>query len=183
MRKKAYTLMEILIALAIIGIIAMILVRLISAAMPNKDKAAFLRAYLTTKTIVTEMINDKSLYPDEYSRFDNSKYGFRNTDAPSYGYYAIHCPQCVGTNKFPMVFFDKLGFKNPSDYTSLHPSDNVFYDVNGFNITIKNKKGEELGKFQVGMEGNISVTCNTDIINDCTNLIEVRNLENNNNPS
>lgn len=181
MRKKAYTLMEILITLAIIGIIAMILVRLISAAMPNKDKAAFLRAYITTKTIVSEMINDRSIYPDEYSRFDNSKYGFRNTELPKYGYYAINCSQCVGTNKFPMIFYDKLGYKTEFDYKTIHPRDNVFYEINGFNITIRNKKGEKLGKFEVGMEGNISVSeCNTDIINDCTNLIEVRNLEKNN---
>ena len=58
MRKKAYTLMEILISLGIIGIIAMILVRLISGATPNTNKVGFLRAYVTTQSVVDAFLKN-----------------------------------------------------------------------------------------------------------------------------
>ena len=177
MRKKAYTLMEILISLGIIGIIAMILVRLISGATPNTNKVGFLRAYVTTQSVVADMINDKSIYPDEYSRTDNSKYGFANTEPPTYGYYAIHGgPQMSGSNKFGLIFLDKLGY-SAANYGTLHPRDNVVYTVQGQTITIKNKKDEVLGSFIVDNEGKI--TCQSGDLPDvtCENITELRNRD------
>lgn len=177
MRKNGFTLIEILISLGIIGVIAAIFMRLMTNAVPDLDKASFLRAYLTTKAVVSDMINDPSLYPDEYGRKDennNDMYGFANTLAPTYGEYGPNrgysAAQLSGSNKFKTIFADKLGIAN-GGYSN---RDGVYYSIsdsgNTKTITVTSKENVTLGRFTVDLEGGVTCASNLGYCNDITNL-------------
>ena len=170
MRKNGFTLIEILISLGIIGVIAAIFMRLMTNAVPDLDKASFLRAYLTTKAVVSDMINDSSLYPDEYGRKDengNDMYGFANTLAPAYGEYK---DIASGSSKFPTIFASKLGISN-GGYSN---RDGVYYSIsdsgNTKTITVTSKENVTLGRFTVDLEGGVTCASSQGYCNDITNL-------------
>lgn len=69
--KKAFTVAELLIVLAVIAIIAGLLI--VNAVKINKNKAIFKKAFYTIEQVASELINDESTYP--YSRLNP---GFSN---------------------------------------------------------------------------------------------------------
>ena len=64
LNKKAFTLTELLIALGVIGVLAAILLPVISNLLPDQNAIMAKRAYYATQNIVSEMINDADCYPD-----------------------------------------------------------------------------------------------------------------------
>lgn len=164
LKKQGFTLMEILLCVGIIGILAAILMRVLSGVMPDIDKASFVRAYLTTRTVVSDMINDSSIYSQEPDA--NGEYaGFSDTDAPKYGKY--YGTIYSGANKFPLIFKDKVGL----DGSGFSNRDGVYYSVGtDFTITIKNKDGDALGTFTVGSEGSVSCSSSLGYCDDITNF-------------
>ncbi len=160
MKKKAFTLMEILLTICIIGIIGTILAKVIGGVMPDIYKAQFLKAYNASKMIVHDMINDSSLYPDEDT--SSPLYGFGNKEAPPRGIYA-NGPYS-GENKFPLIFADKLGVSanNVSGGTFYSTRDNLEYEITGsgaytitFYATIKDER-TALGGLNVTQDGKVS---------------------------
>ena len=94
--KKGYTLAEILVTLAIMGIIAGILFPVVNRKIPNKEMLGFKKAYSSVIRVTNEMINDETLY--------NERDGFADTrtvfyDGHSYG----------GNSKFCGLLAAKLG--------------------------------------------------------------------------
>lgn len=72
--KKGYTLAEVLVVMALLGILASILLPAVSSIQPNRDKMMFKKAYHVAERIVYELVNDDALYPSKdglYSGFDN----------------------------------------------------------------------------------------------------------------
>lgn len=63
MNKKGFSLPEVLIAIGIIGILAIILIPQMSKTNPSKNKVIFRKAYNTLAQIVANMINDDVAYP------------------------------------------------------------------------------------------------------------------------
>lgn len=61
--KKGYTLSETLIALTIIGVIAALTLPLAKKAMPDKEKAMFLKTYDSVVEITRTMAENKRIYP------------------------------------------------------------------------------------------------------------------------
>ena len=76
MKKNAFTLSEVLITLTILGVVAAVLIPTIMNIGPNKNKAMFKKAYNTLEKVVSELINDEGLYPE-----DTTLVGFFNTTA------------------------------------------------------------------------------------------------------
>ncbi len=61
---NAFTLTELLVALGIIGILCAILLPIIFSILPNQNTLMAKRAYYAVQTVVAEMINDETCYPD-----------------------------------------------------------------------------------------------------------------------
>lgn len=83
MKKTAFTLSELMIALTVLGILCATVLPAILRTMPNQNKIMMKRAYYTTANIVSDMIND----PNLYAPVDNSgttRVGFDNTDSVIY---------------------------------------------------------------------------------------------------
>lgn len=164
-KKRGFTLMEVLISIGIIGILAAILMRVLSGVAPDLDKANFLRAYVSTRAVVADMINDSSIYEQEPNENGDYK-GFADTSAPKYGIYYREDGSISGDDKFPIIFRDKLGLDG-----SYSARDGVYYNIDGFEITITTKAGKTLGVFTVGTQGEVS--CESDLEyceGDITNL-------------
>ena len=118
---KAFTLTELLVALGVIAIIVAILLPVISNLMPDSKVIMAKRAYYAAQTIVDEMINDESCYPDrsyedivgfgDYSLYPNCV-GWRNKSDDITGGGAS---SGAGTNaadtKFMILFYNHLGAK------------------------------------------------------------------------
>ena len=175
MKQKAFTLMEILLTVGIIGIIATAMIRVLPNVMPDINKAKFLRAYTVTKTLVNDIINAVVLYPDEHPVEDAATYGFKNTTAPVYGIYASNTYS--GTAKFPLIFADMLGVnhedvtKNDPEYSFYVPRDNLTYTItaganSSYAIRFANDAGLNLGGVDVTFDGKTS--CVTGAKDYCT---------------
>ena len=83
MKKTAFTLSELMIALTVLGILCATVLPAILRTMPNQNKIMMKRAYYTTANIVSDMINDANLY----APVDNNGttgVRFNNTDEVTY---------------------------------------------------------------------------------------------------
>ena len=72
-KKYGYTLSEILVTLAILGVLISVMLPTIVRVNPNKQKALFKKAYYVAERIVYELVNDDDVYPiaPGTSGFDN----------------------------------------------------------------------------------------------------------------
>ena len=62
--KKAFTLTELLIALGVVGVLAVILMPVITNMLPDQNAIMAKRAYYTVQNVVSDMINNGECYPD-----------------------------------------------------------------------------------------------------------------------
>ncbi len=118
---SAFTLTELLIALGVIAILCAILLPVIFNLMPNQNTIMAKRAFYATQSVVAELINSESCYPDKTSSAEGKRVGFDD----GYGY-----PNCTlwggdfntgtieteGSNvtKFKTLFEDKIGVLDPA---------------------------------------------------------------------
>ena len=70
---KAFSLAELMVTLVIMGILASIMIPTIKNFIPDKNKAAFKKAYYVAERVIYDMVTDESLYPSSgtYKGFDN----------------------------------------------------------------------------------------------------------------
>ncbi len=72
--KTGFTLAEVLLTMAIIGVVMALLVRTIARVDPDKDKFLFLKSYHAVEEIMRSSIND-------YTKYDQNIYATGNIDA------------------------------------------------------------------------------------------------------
>ena len=74
-KMKAFTLAEVMVTLAIMGVLASIMLPVMSKIRPDKTKATFKKAYYVVERTVYDMVTDESLYPElgSYKGFDNTQ--------------------------------------------------------------------------------------------------------------
>lgn len=97
-KKPAFTLGEVLMTLAIIGVIAALLIPMIKQIQPDKQKVLFKKAYTNVERVVTELVNDEYLYPEA-----DGKQGLDNTTSVT-----VNDRSYGGANKFCELFAMKL---------------------------------------------------------------------------
>jgi len=102
-KTAAFSLGEILVALAIVGVIASLILPAINQIQPDRQKMMFKKAYTNVERVVTELVNDDYLYP-EASKDDGTKYqGLDNTTAVT-----LNDTSYSGNTKFCQLFAMKM---------------------------------------------------------------------------
>ncbi|MCR4880331.1 MAG: hypothetical protein K6A44_00030 [bacterium] len=75
-KKTAFTLAEVLIATALIGVFTVLTISTMKLFKPDKEKMMYRKVYQQIETTVQNMLNDERLYP-----YDENQEGFANADA------------------------------------------------------------------------------------------------------
>lgn len=111
MLKKGFTLSELLITLAIIGIVAAIAAPGIVGMVPDKKKTMYMKIYNTLANLTNEILDDSSLYWTTYNNAgDPTCTGMSCDDVPEVEPYDSN--DFSGATKFPMIFAEKLNLAN-----------------------------------------------------------------------
>ena len=138
---NAFTLTELLVALGVISILCAVLLPVIFNVMPNQNIIMAKRAYYTLQTVISDMLNDESCYPDRTSDSENPRIGLDD----GFGY--INCTPWgqdkISTEnsktKFLYVFKDKLGILQndaaKDDLEVFTTSDGISWAVHDFNLS------------------------------------------------
>ena len=129
MRKNGFTLQELLISMAIIGIMAAAIAPAINSIMPDKRKAMYMKAYNTLTNTTNEILSDPSLYWTTYNENTGEAtcMGLGCQDLPtSYAPCDNVDLKCNGTiSKFPNLFATKVNYVEISG----PPYDGSFFKV------------------------------------------------------
>lgn len=99
MRKKAFTMAEVMVVLAVIGVLVAILTPTIVKLSPNQNKIMFKKAYYITERVINELINDETYY----SYTNDTQPGFIDQSAITVDGVSI-----TGPSKFCTLFAMKI---------------------------------------------------------------------------
>lgn len=134
MRKfTGFTLAELMIALAVIGILVAVVTPAIVKTRPNKNRIMVKKTFYTVENVVSSLINDERLYPDMrdgcYETPINATcaWGFDMEDKVTY-----EGVDYDGETKFPLLFATKLNVKSADDTNYIYyTNDGVKWDLSG----------------------------------------------------
>lgn len=105
MFKKGFTLSELLIALAVVGITVALIAPIVTKIMPDANKAKFIQHYTRLDSTLEEILIDDSIFEDK---------NLSDTKKPLRHPYNTETFQ--GTNKFKNIIFDKLNITETGVY-------------------------------------------------------------------
>lgn len=160
-RFKAFTLTELMVALAVIGILVAVVTPAIMRTRPNKNKMMIKKTYYEAEKIVNSLINDENLYADgrdtcnsqdvgaaigdcrwgfdDFSKvkYDGEEYGAGNIadDAPA---AELTANKKQKAEKFAGLFAAKLNWKSKNGYVYT-TADGVTWNLTGTTINSENK--------------------------------------------
>lgn len=114
---KGFTLAEVMITMAVLGVLASILLPAVSKVRPNENKTLFKKAYYVAERMTGELVNDETLYPVG----DGEAEGLANIaeawyDGECYGKPDDQAPACSngsnGSDKYCKLFAAKVNTIN-----------------------------------------------------------------------
>lgn len=159
-KRQGFTLAEVLVVMAVLGVLGVILIPSLTTLRPNQEMVMLKKAYYLTSRTVNELINDDDFYPDEDKGFNDD-----TTEAKYHG--AVYS----GETKFCNLFAARLNLRNNADCTNgkfttadgmsweLTKKDNIrtfTIDVNGPNKgsnCLEDKcNGKNPDKFQISFD-------------------------------
>lgn len=130
-KRKAFTLAELLIALGVIGLLTAILMPIVSGLMPNQNALMAKKAYYTTETVISSLMNDPYCYPKIRARVgldDGLGYkkcakwgGEENKDS-------LTTPD--SSKKLVTLFADKLDIKDSISNYAFKTKDGMIWSFN-----------------------------------------------------
>lgn len=138
-RFKAFTLAELMVAMAVIGILVAIVTPAVVKTRPNKNKMMVKKTFYTTENIVSSLINDERVYPDMR---DLCYDGGESTDDEVYCAWGFDYTTQVnyegtdvgGNTKFRDLFVNKLNVKQADATNSTYyTNDGVKWVLSGTN--------------------------------------------------
>lgn len=134
-RFKGFTLTELMIALAVIGIIVAVVTPAIMRTRPNKNKMMVKKTFYTTENIIATLINDESLYPDmrEACYEKDPDGGMKNDCYWGFDYKkeaTFEGNSYSDDNKFPKLFLAHLNCQEYDDSGyACTTTDGVYWDL------------------------------------------------------
>ena len=131
-RFKGFTMTELMVALAVIGIIVAVVTPAIMKTRPNKNKMMVKKSFYTTEQVVSTLINDARLYPD-FRELCYEEEGSYTPSSDAYCAWGFDYQNDVdyegetygGGTKFRDLFVSKLNINNN------RTSGNVYYTTDG----------------------------------------------------
>ena len=135
-RFKGFTLTELMIALAVIGILVAVVTPTIMRTRPNKNKMMIKKAYYTTENIVNSLINDSALYRDmtEYCRSNGPDENVAQGEYCAYGFewdeeVEQDGEKFSGNDKFQQLFASKVNIaSSDADLKTFTTTDGIYWD-------------------------------------------------------
>lgn len=174
-RFKGFTLSELMIALAVLGILVAVVTPAIMRNRPNKNKMMVKKTFYTTEQIVSSLINDEALYPDSrdlcVGENAGCKWGFDDEDEA-----VFEGEKYSGGTKFYELFKSRLNVKQEDDDKMIfYTSDGAKWDLSKTEgaWTTKSKpgnfdnaetEGSGIGKIVIDVDGS-DVVCKDNV--DC----------------
>ena len=131
MKKFGFTLIEILIALTVVGVLAAILVPQIANLIPDENKLRVLRTQKMLTEINRELLNDKGIYYETYDDNDNKPtcQGFACLRKPLKEPYNDN--KYSDNKKFVNILADKLDYDAFQDSSLEGEEGDYFYTKDG----------------------------------------------------
>lgn len=135
-RFKAFTLTELMIALAVIGVLVAVVTPAIMRTRPNKNKMMIKKSYYEAEKIVSSMINDETLYIDGRdacnSQTASSTRGGCNWGFDDYNSVVYDGETYANGTKFPGLFGAKLNYRTADTTSWIYTtSDGVIWYLGG----------------------------------------------------
>jgi len=136
-RFKGFTLTELMVALAVIGILVAVVTPAIMKTRPNKNKMMVKKTFYTTEQIVSSLINDDILYPDmrEACRVGVVSDDIGDDVYCAWGFDYVYKGDFEGEtyegeNKFGALFKSRLNVsRNSGEKDGEAPNDTDYYPV------------------------------------------------------
>ena len=135
---RGFTLTELMIALAVIGVLVAVVTPAIMKTRPNKNKMMVKKTFYTTEQIVSSLINDERLYPDMTEACENPE-GVEETEnfycAWGFDYKSeakYEGETYTGDTKFRDLFKSKLNIskdKIDNNESKFMTTDGVIWDL------------------------------------------------------
>ena len=165
MKIKAFTLTELLIALAVVGVLVAILLPVILNLLPDQNALMAKRAYYTVQTITSNLLNDDACYPPkEHAQSADMRGGLDD----GYGY--ADCKMWGGkynegsittenaNSKFITLFRNKLDASNePSSETTFTTKDGIKWTAQNMQLAHSNSKPSI--EFMIDVNGDDAPNC------------------------
>ncbi len=106
MKKLAFTLTELIVALGVIGILCAVLLPVIQNLLPNQNVIMAKRAYYVAQETVSDLINDDNCYPDKTLLSADARVGF--DDGEGYINCYAYPAGSSSSSKFMSLFASRL---------------------------------------------------------------------------
>ena len=131
--KKAFTLSELLIAMTVLGILLALMIPAIINTKPDERRMLTKKAYYVTEQVISSLINDPSLYPDNTMYCptgsvtgETCTYGFDDDSQVTYNGETYS-----GNSKFPKLFAEQVNVidteESGTEY-KIKTSDGMIFD-------------------------------------------------------
>lgn len=192
MKIKAFTLTELLIALAVLGILIAILLPIIFNIMPDQNALMAKRAYYAVQSATSSLINDEACYPnkvqaagtDAREGFDDG-YGYADCTLWGGKYNEGYIDTEDANSKFLTLFINKLDLKNNQDDNSvILGADTTYEFVTKDNIkwTAQNMKLENTNtnpsiELMIDVNGDDKPNCKSASDTDGTNCDKKKDFD------
>lgn len=171
MKKRAYTLAEILIAVGIIGVLAAVLAPMANKFKPDTSKVLYLNTYDALATSIADMATNGAYYAEDNGTFNFSTYPFANLDRYVDNTNAQHIIE-GGAGKFCRVLAENFNIlETPNEVCQV----NQQFSGNNFRKSFTSKNGVE---FMVYTRANFPQRYDNSYVTEIT--IDINGADNNN---
>ena len=170
MLKKGFTLIEILISMALVGVLVAVVTPHIAKVLPDKKKAMFIKAFTRTEMAIANMINDPEMYPTRFDIAAEKGYTLFGlcSNAPVTGLLAKTNSAPNTEYKFHFYYAQELGSSCEGTSTEFSTSDGLKYRIDrGADGDMEDKKATAAKIYVVlpPVETEIGII---DVLNDGT---------------